>query len=591
VVLQRASVFAAPFTAEAATTVTGFAPLAPAEVAPALAGLADHSLLVMVPGPNGTRYRMLETIRQHGAERLVELEEADRLGGHHLRWCLDTAARLETAGDDGAGFDAVVDDLRAALGWAAGQPSRRAEAHGLAEALARLTFARGLPSEAQRRYEEAAALAADLNEAARDLHHAATVAWGRLAGNESLRLFRQAATAARRGGDRRTAAVELASAAELIDRCPGTMSELPPPGECLALLDEARSLAGGDAHVEAAVLTVIGRREELDPASLAIVERAVELARRVGDARLESAALDQLTSVQLAIGDRTAAQASIRRRLELLTGRGLDVEMAWEYSDTVHMAPMVFLASGDLAAARRYSQLRAAVPLFQEAAHLAVPWTLTTAALAGDFDEAVAAAERFRRGWVEAGRPTIGGLSFAPSAAAMVHGIRGDEDGRQEWLAIMIEMRRVVAAMAGYRTGYLQLFDAVAALHRGDDGAALAGLSDPPEHLRHWYDGVWRQWYAAVWAEAAVLGDLPDRRPRLDRARYITAGNPVATALVDRAAALATGDTAGLLDAAAALEAAGCPYQRARTLVLAGGAARAEGEAVLAAIGAAPMAL
>jgi predicted ATPase/DNA-binding CsgD family transcriptional regulator len=591
VVLQRASVFAAPFTAEAATTVAGFAPLAPGEVAPALAGLADHNLLVVLPGPGGTRYRMLETIRQYGAERLVELAEEDAVRGHHLRWCLDAAAGLDGADDAGAGFDAVADDLRAALGWATAQPARRTEAHALAEALARLTFARGLPGEAQRRYEEAAALAADLTEAALDLHHAATVAWGRLAGNDALRLIRQAAEASRRAGDRQGAAVELARAAELIDRCPGTMSELPPPGEDLALLNEARALAGGDPHVEAAVLTVIGRRDELDPASIGIVERAVELARRVGDARLESAALDQLTSVLLAHGELGAAKASIARRLELLADRGLDVEMAWEYSDTLHMAPMVYLAAGDLVAARRYSELRAAVPYFREAAHLALPWTLTTAALAGDFDEAVAASERFRLSWVEAGRPTIGGLGFAPSAAAMVHGIRGDDDRRREWLGILTEMRRVVSSLVGYRTGYIQMFDAMLALHRGEFDAAVASLADPPELLRRWYDGVWRQWYAAVWAEAAVLGGLPDRDQRLDRARFATAGNPVASAVVDRAGALAAGDTDGLLTAAATFDAAGCPYQRARTLVLAGGAARADGEAILDGLGAAPMAV
>ena len=42
---------------------------------------------------------------------------------------------------------------------------------------------------------------------------------------------------------------------------------------------------------------------------------------------------------------------------------------------------------------------------------------------------------------------------------------------------------------------------------------------------------------------------------------------------------------------AATLGAGGCRYQQARSLVLAGGEARAEGQAILAAIGAAPMAL
>ena len=87
-----------------------------------------------------------------------------------------------------------------------------------------------------------------------------------------------------------------------------------------------------------------------------------------------------------------------------------------------------------------------------------------------------------------------------------------------------------------------------------------------------------------------MLGALPDRRSRLDRARFIGRSNPIVTAIVDRATAIDAGDPAGLLTAADALEAAGCRYQGARTLVFAGGAARTEGESILATIGATAMA-
>ena len=67
--------------------------------------------------------------------------------------------------------------------------------------------------------------------------------------------------------------------------------------------------------------------------------------------------------------------------------------------------------------------------------------------------------------------------------------------------------------------------------------------------------------------------------------------NPVATAIIDRAAALGVegGDRDGLVVAAAALEAAGCRYQWARTLILLGGSDREHGEDLLAAMGAARM--
>jgi hypothetical protein len=115
-------------------------------------------------------------------------------------------------------------------------------------------------------------------------------------------------------------------------------------------------------------------------------------------------------------------------------------------------------------------------------------------------------------------------------------------------------------------------------------------LHTPPEQLTDWYDSVWRPWYAALWAEAAVMAGQKDAVARIDHVRLMTADNPIATAIVDRAAALAPGDGDGLTAAASALEGAGCRYQRARTLILIGGEQRARAETILATMGAIPMA-
>jgi predicted ATPase/DNA-binding CsgD family transcriptional regulator len=589
VVLQRAAVFAAPFTSEAAATVTGTAPLVPGQVASSLARLADHNLLVAAAGPGGTRYRMLETIRQYGAERLDELGELGAVLGRHLQWCRATAARLDAGEPSTVAFDDVAGDLRAALRWAADRPEHRADAHDLAVSLARLSYSRGLPSESQERFEEAAALAAGPAEAAEALHLAACVAWGRHAGNDAMRLCRDAAEAARRAGDPRRAALELLCAAELVTNAPGIMSELAPPGEERALLAEARVLAAGDVHVEAAVLTVTTPVDEFDPTYTDLAERAVELAHRVGDIRLESHALDQLTASRLLCGELDEAVATVRRRLELVAPRADDIELAWEFSDTLHMAPLVYLAAGDLETARRHARQRSELPFFRESDHLAVEWLLTVAAVAGDFDEAVALAHRFRRGWLDAGRPPLGGIGFAPAAAAMVHGIRGDDESRLEWLDIAAEMTRVAEPMRGRQTIYRPAFDAMVSLHRGQIGEALERVAPEPESFKPWHDSAWRPWYTAAWAEAGVLAALPDRRSRLDRAKFLVRGNPICLAIVGRAEAIDVGDTDGLVAAADALGAAGCRYQRARTLVFAGGEARAEGQSILAAIHAMPM--
>jgi hypothetical protein len=138
-------------------------------------------------------------------------------------------------------------------------------------------------------------------------------------------------------------------------------------------------------------------------------------------------------------------------------------------------------------------------------------------------------------------------------------------------------------------SGYGPTFDAIVQLHVGDVDAAVARLAVDPDRLRTWFSGEWRPWYAALWAEAAVLAGRPDTAERIERARLSVAANPVAAAMVDRAAALAAGDTVGLVTAAAALEPTGCRYQWARALVMAGGEHREAGEAVLAEMGAVTM--
>ncbi|MGW5158053.1 ATP-binding protein, partial [Nonomuraea wenchangensis] len=168
--LRRVSVFAAPFTAAAAAEVAG---VEEGLVADGLARLAEQSLLVVAAAPGGTEYRALETIRQYAAERLAEAGEPDEVRSRHLRWCLARAAGLEAARPDWrAGFDQVADDLRAALAWAAEQPERRADAFGLARRLAELVFTRNLTGESQRRFEQAAALAAGRGSSPRSHHHA-----------------------------------------------------------------------------------------------------------------------------------------------------------------------------------------------------------------------------------------------------------------------------------------------------------------------------------------------------------------------------------------------------------------------------------
>jgi len=201
-------------------------------------------------------------------------------------------------------------------------------------------------------------------------------------------------------------------------------------------------------------------------------------------------------------------------------------------------------------------------------------------------------AGQFREGWERAGRPRAGNLTRSAYAAATVYGLRGDDDTRVAWLEIVDALATPGRPLSTMH--FNEFFDALLLLHRGQGEAAMRLLLAPPEEFRTWASGMWRPWYAALWAEAAVVTGHPDAAGRIRRAQLATWDNPVAAAVVERAAALA-GDRAGqhptaLAPAAAALSAAGCRYQWARTLVTIGGAERARGEAELAAMGATVMA-
>lgn len=597
--LRRVSVFAGPFAATAAAAVLAGWPPVSADAVPAiLAGLADQSLLVAMAGPGGTRYRALETIRQYGTEQLEDAGESVEALSRHLSWCLDESAALELASGELAGtwraaFDQVSDELRGALAWAAGNARYRPGAYRLAISLARLCFTRGLPGESQRRCEQAAGLAAD-DRAAAAWRGAAGAAESRYLGNEALRLRRCAADAALRAGDRAGAAGDLARNAELINRGPGLMATVPAAGEVEALIAEGWALAGDDLAAQARLLTAEAfNGATADPATAELVERALALARQTGDPLIESAALDQLTALQLARGEVRAAAASALRRTGLLAPMQWTAATALEFFDEIGMAGLCAIAAGDLRAARRHAERLRDLPFHREEGHLATRDLLVVTALAGNWDETITLAEQFREGWERAGCPRAGNLRTGPYAAATVRGLRGDDDARAAWLDIVDALAPPGHSRAELHFG--EVFDALLLLHRGLPQQAVQVLHTPPGRLTEWDDSVWRPWYAALWAEAAVMSGQEDAVARVDHVRLITADNPIATAIVDRAAALAggagqAGGRDGLTAAAAALENAGCRYQWARTLVFIGGEHRVHGESVLAEMGATPMA-
>ncbi|MBS1723015.1 MAG: tetratricopeptide repeat protein [Armatimonadetes bacterium] len=84
--LRRLSVFAGGWTLEAAEEVAAADPVESWEVLDLLTSLVDKSLVFFDPGGGTDRYRLLETVRRYGHERLEEGLELDPTLDRHLAW-------------------------------------------------------------------------------------------------------------------------------------------------------------------------------------------------------------------------------------------------------------------------------------------------------------------------------------------------------------------------------------------------------------------------------------------------------------------------------------------------------------------------
>jgi DNA-binding CsgD family transcriptional regulator len=126
VVLRRLSTFAGGFSLDAAEAVAAGEGIDTYDVLDLLTSLVDKSLVVADDTNGGTRYRLLETIRQFGRERLLDAGEGPSVRDRHLAWFLAFAeqAKPNLVTRDQlrwlADLEQEHDNLRAALQWASG---------------------------------------------------------------------------------------------------------------------------------------------------------------------------------------------------------------------------------------------------------------------------------------------------------------------------------------------------------------------------------------------------------------------------------------------------------------------------------------
>ncbi len=96
VVLRRLAAHADGCTLEAAEEVcAGPGTVAAADVARWLSRLVDRSLVTVAHGPDGPRYRLLESVAAYCGDRLAEAGEAERVRDQHGRYYTELAVRAE----------------------------------------------------------------------------------------------------------------------------------------------------------------------------------------------------------------------------------------------------------------------------------------------------------------------------------------------------------------------------------------------------------------------------------------------------------------------------------------------------------------
>ncbi len=333
IVLRRLAVHADSCTLEAAEHVcAGPGTVDPADVAGLLSRLVDRSLVTVAHGPDGPRYRLLESVGAYCGDRLAEAGETERVRERHGRYYTELAVRAEEqlyAHDQQRWLrrlDIEAANLRGALDHAArwGDADR---ALRLVCALTWYWFLRGRLTEARRSLRTALAIGRGSRAAPR----ARAAAW--LAGIEVL--LGEPDPAAARVCERVAEPVARARAEWFLAHAETDLGDVPAVDERLD-----RALAGfrdaGDRWGIAAVLSTRAKLGYLraDPRALARDgERSAELFRELGDRWGLLQATAWLGGLAELVGDYAKATRLHREGLRMAEELGLwsevSVRLAW----------------------------------------------------------------------------------------------------------------------------------------------------------------------------------------------------------------------------------------------------------------------
>jgi predicted ATPase/DNA-binding SARP family transcriptional activator len=360
-VLGRLSVFAGGFTLDAAEAVHHDSGV-DVDVLESLTALVDKSLVVLERRDGAMRYRLLETIRDYGQQRLSAAGIAAEARDAHLRWAVGLARTAEPELNGPlqdrwlAILDAEHDNLRAALHWAGGHEPGT-ELVELTLALSRFWEVRGYLTEGRSWLEAAArSSGAGPDVVARCLNASGVLAHHQCDYPAARRLHQRSAVAFGQLGNRRGVATALNGLANVAS----STGDLPTASKLYAeVIDIGRDLA--DQRILAASLMNLGVAMEhqlfagtmhRDEAAQAheVFREALYLHRELGDLHGISLSLQNLGVLAGFQGDDDIA----RRYLEESLAISRHIGNRRGVAHTVRFLGQLAVRGGDYATAEHH---------------------------------------------------------------------------------------------------------------------------------------------------------------------------------------------------------------------------------------------
>jgi len=323
--LNRLSTFAGGFTLEAAEAVCGETPTGSLDVLDLLSHLVDRSLVVPEESPDGqVRYRLLETIRDYGQEKLLASGERAALHERHAAYFLEMAEIAEpelTGPNQAAWLNRLAlehDNLRLAIAHLGDEVQDTPRALRLGGALFRFWWVRGNWAEGRAR------LLGLLNmehegppppERVKALYAAAVLAMGDGDFDAARRLLDESLAIARAHGDKRGIALTLFEQGNIAGYHEDNATASLRYEEVIPLFRDLKDLAGLSRAVHNLGVAAEGEGDYVK--ARALYQEGLGLHRQIGNRASEAASLNGLGGVALYQDDIVAARDSNEKALAI----------------------------------------------------------------------------------------------------------------------------------------------------------------------------------------------------------------------------------------------------------------------------------